>query len=162
MKETLTAPGDTATLTIADVVYRGKGLARMDGQVVFVGGVLPGETVEVRFVRRHKNYSEAVLLDITDPSPKRIAPVCPLTTVCPGCCYQHADYGTEIVLKQAQLVNLLQRQVKVDPAICLPPVASPRSLEYRNRISLHASEDGSSKALGYIGEDNRTVIDVPA
>jgi len=158
----MTAPGDTATLTVADVVFRGKGLARMEGQVVFVPGVLPGETVEVRFVRRHKNFSEATLIEVTQPSPKRIAPVCPLAAVCPGCCYQHADYAEEVRLKQAQLANLLQRQARVDAAICLPPVPSPKPLEYRNKISLHAAYDGSSTRLGYVGEDNVTVIDVPA
>jgi tRNA/tmRNA/rRNA uracil-C5-methylase (TrmA/RlmC/RlmD family) len=129
---------------------------------VFVPGVLPGETVEVRFVRRHKNFSEATLIEVTQPSPKRITPVCPLAAVCPGCCYQHADYAEEVRLKQAQLANFLQRQARIDSAICLPPVPAPEPLGYRNKISLHAASDGSSTRLGYVGEDNVTVIDVPA
>jgi len=158
----MTVPGDTATLTVDDVVYRGKGLARMERQVVFVAGTLPGERVEVRFVRRHKNFSEATLIEVTQPSPHRIKPVCPLAGVCPGCCYQHVDYAEEVRLKQAQLANLLQRQARVDAAVCLPPVPSPKPLEYRNKISLHAVADGESARLGYIGEDNVTVIDIPA
>lgn len=149
-------------MTIADVVYRGKGLARMDGEVIFVPGVLPGETVDVRFVRQRKNYAEAVVIEVTQPSPKRIVPVCPLAAICPGCCYQHADYGEEVVLKQAQFANLLKRQARVEASVCLPPVPSPKPLEYRNRISLHGSQSGATPTLGYVGEDNETVIDVPA
>ena len=162
MKESAAIPGDTATLVVSDVVYRGKGLGRLDGQVVFVPGVLPGETVEVRFTRRHKNYAEAGLIEVVSASPKRLAPACPLVSVCPGCCYQHADYEEELRLKQAQLANLLERQAKVSSSVCLPPVPSPKPLGYRNRISLHAAYDGSAAALGYIGEDNETVLDVPA
>ena len=99
----------------------------------------PAKSSKSGFGRRRKNYAEATLLEVVQPSPKRVAPVCPLAGTCPGCCYQHADYGEEIRLKQAQFMNLLERQAKVAGSICLPPVPSPKPMEYRNKISLHAS-----------------------
>jgi len=156
-----TATAETAELRIEDVVYRGRGLARQAGCVVLVPGVLPGETVRVRIVRRHKNYAEAELLDVAHASPLRREPACPLAGVCPGCVYQHAAYEEEVRLKAAQLANLLERLAGVDDAVCAPPVASPRSLEYRSRVVLHAARDGARVRLGYFAEDNRTVLDVP-
>jgi len=168
------------TLTISDVVYPGKGLARMsNGCVVFVPGVLPREVVRVDIVKQAKNYAEGRLVEVVESSPHRVTPACPLATVCVGCCYQHIDYHEEIRLKQAQFVNLLERQAKVDPSCCLPPISSPRSFEYRNKITLHAaagrkqasarlpkSRNGTgaplvgNRVLGYFADDNLSVIDV--
>ena len=45
----------------------------------------------------------------------------------------------------------------------LPPVPSPVSLHYRNKAVFHAQSgaDGIVRA-GYLGDDNRTVVDIPS
>ena len=160
---------DTVELTISDVVYPGKGLARIDGCVVFIPGVLPGETVSARITRRRKNFAEAEIIRIETPSPHRIEAACPLSGTCPGCCYQHVEYAEELRLKQAQFENLLQRLGRVEEPPCLPAVPSPASFGYRNRITLHAPRSSESRPdqdrplpLGYFAKDNRSVLDVPA
>jgi len=147
----------TIDLTIQDVVYRGRGLARHEQLVYFVNGVLPGERVRARITKRKKNCVEAELVEVLTPSPARIAPVCPLASDCPGCTYQHIDYAEELRLKQRQLVNLLERIGKCSDVTCREPVAAPFPLAYRNRITLHASRE----RLGYYGHDNRSIVDVP-
>jgi len=56
----------------------------------------------------------------------------------------------------------------VEEPPCLPPVPSPLSLGYRNRITLHASSDftisgekSRRTSLGYFALDNRSIIDIP-
>ncbi len=156
------------TLKIEDVVYPGRGLARRDGCVIFIAGVLPGETVTAEITRQRKTYAEARLVHVETPSLRRIEPACPLAGTCPGCCYQHMEYGEELRLKQAQFENLLRRIGRVEKISPAPPVPSPASLGYRNRITLHAAGAGASSPdpereirLGYFGFDNRSVIDVP-
>lgn len=153
--------GDRLTLSITDVAYRGRAVGRHDGQVVFVFGALPGETVDVEVTSLSRNFAEAVLVGVATPSPGRISPACPLAADCPGCRYQHASYEAEMRMKQAQLVNLLGRLGRLDPKVCSEPVASPSQLGYRNKIVLHAWVEDESRILGYFSEDNRTVIDVP-
>ncbi len=152
---------ETAVLSVDDVVYRGKGLARQEGRVVFVPHVLPKETVRAQFIRSHRSYSEAKLLEVIKPSPHRIEPACPLTGTCPGCCYQHAQYQEEVRLKQAQFMNFLYRLEGTDAeGFFLKPVSSPLDMGYRNKIVLHAAVSGKKVSLGYFAEDNKTVIDV--
>lgn len=148
---------------IDKVVYPGKGLGRTEeGMVVFVPGVLPGETVEAEIIKQHKNFAEAQLVKILDKSDKRIEPVCPLcsentTEKCPGCIYQHVVYEEELRLKNEQLKNMLQNLGKTDVSSCIkPPVASPKELFYRNKILLH--RDG--RKIGYFSSDNNSLIDV--
>ena len=160
---------ETVELKISDVVYRGKGLARQDGKVIFVSGVLPGEVVNAGHLRHSKNFSEAKLVEILEASPARIKPVCPLVAragsvynaTCPGCVYQHVDYATEVELKQKQFVNLLERMGGVDASVCLAAIPSPVPMAYRNKITLHGALGKNALALGYYADDNTTVIDVP-
>ena len=166
-------------LAVTDVVYGGRGLARHAGLVVFAGGVLPGERVRLRITHRHQNYADADLLEVLAPSAQRVAPACPLSEPgrpaadrCPGCTYQHASYEEELRLKHAQLLNLLQRIGKADPAVCLPPIGAPQALGYRNKITLHfrkeppaLSAEGVTSPpyrLGYVAADNVSIVDVPA
>lgn len=153
-------PSNTVELTISEVVYRGKGLARLDGLAVFVPDVLPGELVRVHITQLHKNFAEADLVEIIRPSPYRVTPACALADICPGCCYLHSDYGEEIQIKNRQLMNFLEHNCGIDNSVCKSPVPSPCELNYRNRITLHAQTNETKTVLGYIGRDNLTVIDV--
>ncbi len=185
-------------LHIEQIAYGGRGVARHEGKVCFIPGVLPGETVEAELIRDHGSYIEAKALSLLSPSPSRIPTTCPLALsipknkpthtprppVCPGCCYQHMAYETELQIKQDHLCQLLERHLPSSqysmwegrsaprqtahsseftaPSYILPPVASPLSLGYRNKMALHVQRDGSDLRLGYFMEDNTTIIDVPA
>lgn len=167
--------GDELDLAIETVVFRGAGLARHAGCVIFVCGVAPGERVRVRVERLRRNYAEARLLDVIEPSPDRIAPCCRLPVVSgtgdlasrpvPGCVYDHLAYAAEVAIKQRQLADFLSRlPASGHPVAFLPPVASPLERHYRNKIVLHAARGRNDRVprLGYLAEDNRTVVDLPA
>lgn len=161
-------PGDICTLTITDIAYLGAGVARTEGYVVFVPGVCLGETVRVRLTRVKKRFANAVLLDVLTASDARLQPPecrLPDGTTVPGCTYGHMTYAAEIEAKQNQLRAFLTRQVGIPgetlDSLLLPPVASPGHLHYRNKIVLHAGESKGYRTLGYRGDDNRTVIDIP-
>lgn len=162
-------PSQTVELNITDVVYRGKGIARLDGRVVFVPGVAAGESVRARIVRDHKNYSEAALVEVLKPSPHRVVPACPLALRsdgtpcghCPGCSYQHVDYAEEVRLKQAQFINLMERTAGVGKDVIGPAIPSPAEVGYRNKIVLHGGGSPEKPLLGYVADDNKTIVDVP-
>jgi 23S rRNA (uracil1939-C5)-methyltransferase len=162
---------DPITVEITEVAYGGRAVARHEGRVLFLYGALPGEIVRAEVLREHKTYAEARVLEILQASPARGAPACPLaatpgtrpvTAVCPGCRYQHATYREELRLKEEQLRSLLAAQAGVAAELVAPPVPSPLELGYRNKIVLHAQAGDGRTALGYVSDDNRTVVDVPA
>lgn len=159
-------PGDCLSLRIEDVVYRGRGLARHEGQVVFVEGVAPGELVRARVAACKRRYAEATVAEVLEPSPDRRPPCARLTdgVQVPGCVYDHLDYAAEVALKERQLRSFLRDLEGDAPADAWqPPLPSPRPLHYRNKIVLHAQRAGrGALRIGYFGADNRTVVDVPA
>jgi 23S rRNA (uracil1939-C5)-methyltransferase len=74
-------------LVIDHVGHRGDGVVASGPEPVFVPGALPGETVEVESVPGHPDRRQ--LLRVEQPSPERIAPICPHFGICGGCAVQH-------------------------------------------------------------------------
>lgn len=160
-------PNSTHTCTIESIAYGGDGIARIEGCVVFIPGALPGEQVKIRITQQKKSFARAVLLGIITPSPHRIDPCCRVydtgvLTRVPGCVYDHIDYPLEVLIKQQQLISSF-RHIPHDSVIFHPPIASPKSLHYRNKITLHTeiTPSGSMK-LGYREEPSHRVIDIPS
>ncbi|MCB1595979.1 MAG: TRAM domain-containing protein, partial [Xanthomonadales bacterium] len=62
------------SLTIEDLSHDGRGIARMDGKVMFVNGALPGEEVVVKHTGGNKNFEEGITTEVITPSADRIEP----------------------------------------------------------------------------------------
>lgn len=60
---------------IEKLVGGGTGLAHIEGKAVFVWNALPGEEVEIEFLKNKKDYAEAVATKIITPSPERMEPL---------------------------------------------------------------------------------------
>ena len=155
-------------LEIGDVAYGGRGVGRDEGLVVFVPGALPGERVRVRLTARHKRFCEADLIDVLTSAPTRQSPDCPLSNAdrpppqrCPGCRYQHVSYTEEVRLKDSQLRSLLIRIGRFENPPVSPPVPAPEPLGYRNKLVLHADQKENNTVLGYVADDNTSILDVP-
>jgi tRNA/tmRNA/rRNA uracil-C5-methylase (TrmA/RlmC/RlmD family) len=143
-------------LTIQDIAFGGKGVARHEGLVVFVPFVAPGERVTARIVRRKKKFAEAELVSVEEPSPDRVAAPCPVFGQCGGCSYQHLAYERQLAIKSAQVEQTLRRVGRLGDVPMQPIVGSPRDYGYRNRIRVHRS-DG---VVGFFAQDGRRLVDV--
>ena len=135
---------DKIEVQISSLVPGGNGLARLnDGRAVFVPFTLPGERVLVRIHHEKKDYAQAELLKIIQPSSLRIQPRCRHFGVCGGCDLQHVSYDRQLEIKQNFLRQQFSRLKGV--ADCLQPVIpSPEEWNYRNSIQLHLDKDGNS------------------
>ncbi len=149
-------------LRVESLTQLGQGLGRVDGWVVMAPFVIPGERVRVAIYRNFANYSEGDLLEVLEPSPDRLAPACPLFSVCGGCQYQHIEYGRQLREKTAQVADTLKRigglEVSVDPA-----QGSPRQYGYRSKITPHYNrpETDGSQPIGFLRQGRRhEVVDV--
>ena len=112
-------------LVIDSLTNLGQGIGRHDGWVVFVPFALPGERVRARVFRNHKGHSEADLVEVLEPSPHRVAPVCRLFGTCGGCQYQNLDYAEQLRWKREQVAGLLKHMAGIEHPV-EPVVPSPR------------------------------------
>ena len=63
----------------------GEGVARLDGQAVFVKGALAGELCQVQLLKVGKSAAWGRVAEVTEPSPGRQVPDCPQYPKCGGC-----------------------------------------------------------------------------
>ena len=62
-------------VVIEKLVHGGQGLGTLpDGRKVFVWGALPGETVKARILKGKRSYAEAIIEEVIQASPLRVAP----------------------------------------------------------------------------------------
>ncbi len=133
------------------------------GWVVMVPFALPGERVRVRIFRNQRNFSEADLVAVLEPSPWRVEPRCELFGVCGGCQYQHLAYGEQLAWKRRQVAELLQHMAGVEFPVN-PVIGSPREYGYRSKITPHFSKprDGGVSEIGFLRAGTRSqLVDVP-
>ena len=130
-------------INLTTLIYGGDALGRLpDGRAMFVPFSLPGERVRVRIIEEKRGHARAELLEVLEPSPKRIQPLCIHFAMCGGCHYQHLAYVDQLAAKTAILREQLERiGGLINPPIhaCVP---SPIEYYYRNHIQFHLTLDG--------------------
>ena len=141
---------------IDSVAFKGYGVARIHGKVVFVPYAVTGDRAWVEVIEEKKKYSMGRLIQIVEPSPWRVNPPCPYFGSCGGCQWQHIDYSAQGELKKEILGDLLKRlgKLKEIPSVGLVP--SPKSYDYRIRIQLKVR----GKAMGYYREGSHQIVDI--
>lgn len=122
-------------LTIESMDDQGRGVARLDGKVVFVANALPGERVVARYTRLRGRYDEATAEQCLEPSPHRVEPRCTHANICGGCVLQHVSHDEQLRIKQARLADNLERLGSARPERWVEPVAEA-PWGYRSRARL--------------------------
>lgn len=156
------AAGQKLILKTHDLAFGGDGVGRFQHLVIFVPGALPGEEIEIEVTEVKKNFARGRLLRLLRPSPERVQPLCPYFGECGGCQYQHYAYPAQLLLKQKQVTDILQRIGGFAQPVVRPVVPCPQPYGYRNRIMVRSQWDKFKQALviGFIKADNRLVVDV--
>lgn len=129
------APDGPFEAHIGDLAHDARGIARVDGKVVFITDALPDE--DVRYVRTRKkaSYDEGHLQAVLNPSPNRVDPQCVHFGVCGGCSLQHLAPEAQIEFKQSQMLDNLRRIGGVEPEEVAPSLKGPL-WGYRRRARL--------------------------
>jgi 23S rRNA (uracil1939-C5)-methyltransferase len=121
-------------ITITDVAAEGKALAKVDGRVVFVPYVVPGDVVDLQVRRKKHSYAEAEAVKFHHYSAERSTPFCPHFGVCGGCKWQCLPYERQLYYKQRQVEETLARIGKVALPPVQPILGSEQTQEYRNKL----------------------------
>jgi len=145
-----TVPAGSFSAEIHDLDHEGRGIARVEGKVVFIADALPGETVRFRYTRRARDIDEGQLLEIRQASPDRIEPACPHFGVCGGCALQHLAAPAQVRFKQQSLIQALARIGKVQPdEVAEPIVGEPWGYRRRARLGVRWHANRRRVVLGF-------------
>ena len=149
--------GDTLQVTIEDATVDGTGIARVDGQVVFVPGALPGELCRIRIAHIGRSAVFAELLRVEQPSAHRVEPDCPYFPKCGGCALRHMDYAQELELKRTHVHSCLTR-IGGQTLTSLPITGAEQTDGYRNKVQFPVQEQNGKPVAGFFAGKTHTVI----
>ena len=137
----------------------GRGIARVDGQVLFVPGGIPGEVCLVQVVNIGRSAAHAKLLRIEHPSPHRITPDCPNFPACGGCDFRHMDYAMELELKRRRILDALNR-IGGCALETLEITGAAEQEGYRNKVQYPVQEQNGRAEAGFFSAGTHRVISI--
>ena len=143
-------------LTIEKLATGGSGLARHEGQAIFIPGTAPGDRILARPVQCRRGYLEAELVELLERSPARREAPCPHFDLCGGCDLQHMDDDGQREARRTILLDCFRRLGGLDVAGLLEPDLAAPALHYRNRLRL------SANPLGHYGLKKKASDEVVA
>jgi 23S rRNA (uracil1939-C5)-methyltransferase len=115
----------TIELDITSVGARGDGLAKWQGEQVFVPFTLAGEKVIAKLEGRRGDGLTANAVELLSAAPDRVEPPCPVFGRCGGCSLQHMAATSLAQWKRDRLVTALARvgvpSDKIAPLVSVPP-----------------------------------------
>ena len=133
----------------------GEGVARLDGQAVFVKGALEGELCQVQLLKVGKSAAWGKVNEILEPSPHRQAPDCLQYPKCGGCQLRHMTYAEETEMKRRRVQDALQRIGGWDGRVEVIHGAKAPD-RYRNKIQFPVAD---GPRVGFFRARSHDVID---
>lgn len=142
---------------ITGLTAEGAGVARIDGQVVFVPGVIPGETCEIKIDHVGRTCAYGSLVRVMEASPHRVEPECPYFGRCGGCVFWHMDYACELEQKKRRVQDTLSRIGGVEfPDL---QITGSRSVYgYRNKVQFPVQAQNGKAVAGFYRAGSHAVI----
>jgi 23S rRNA (uracil1939-C5)-methyltransferase len=134
----------------------GMGVAHLNGEAVFIPGVIRGETVDVRITRLMKTCAAGSAAAIRIPSPERREPDCPYFGTCGGCAFRHMSYTEELWAKRQRVQDALTRIGGLTLAV-EEILGAEHPLGYRNKCQYPVDADGT---VGFYRQRTHRVVPI--
>ncbi len=145
-------------LTVETMVNGGAGLARHQGQVVFIPHTAVGDTVSCRVTKSKKNFLQAEVVEILKPAPVRQQPLCPVAGECGGCQWQHLPYLEQLSWKESLFRESLTRRCGCEPDRILPIIPATDEWNYRSRVQIKCHNSPAGFVTGFYRPKSHLVV----
>lgn len=131
----------------------GRGVARIDGCVVFVPNTIAGERCRVRILHIGKHGATGRSSQSWKSRPTGSPGLAPNAKLCGGCCFWHMDYEEECRLKAQRVRDALQRIGGYDPGE-VPITGGGTAWHYRNKAQYPVAKLRGRAEAGFFRRGN--------
>jgi len=121
-------------LVVESMAAEGKCVSRINGLVIFLEGGAPGDVVDAQLTKIKNSFLEGRVTAIKQFSASRSEPFCQHFGLCGGCTWQHIQYDTQLLYKQKQVVDNLQRIGGLELPAINTIIPSAKTRHYRNKL----------------------------
>lgn len=121
-------------LEITSISSEGKGVGRVEGQVVFVKETVPGDLIKAKVLGRKKKVLQAMPLEFKTYSKDRSDAFCEHFGLCGGCKWQHMNYESQLKFKEEHVSENLKKLSGLPLPETSPILGSEKTTFYRNKL----------------------------
>lgn len=152
---------DEFIVNIEKLSNLGKGITRIDSQVVFVENACPQDELKIRITKVNKNFATAKTIEIINPSPHRVDAFCPMQKICGACQLQFINYDYQLQLKKQIVEDTMRTIGHIDTPVNMP-IKSPEIKIFRHKIQYPVSQTKVSKKLiaGYYKPQSHEIVNI--
>ncbi len=122
------------------MAFGGQGIARVNGFVIFVKGAIPGDRLTARVFKKKRDYAEAGIMELIEPSSDRIQAPCPYSGHCGGCQWQHVRYERQLDYKKEHVKESMKRIGGLKDVKVHDVIPSENRFAYRNKMEFSFSD----------------------
>ncbi|KYC89826.1 23S rRNA (uracil(1939)-C(5))-methyltransferase RlmD [Bacillus amyloliquefaciens] len=151
-------------VTFEDLTHEGAGVAKVQGFPIFVPNALPEEKAQIKVTRVKKGFAFGRLIELKEESPHRTDAPCPIYKQCGGCQLQHMTYEGQLLFKQKQVKDVLERIGKLDLSNVTvhPTLGMEDPWNYRNKAQVPVGEREGGLVAGFYQQRSHDIIDMSA
>ena len=149
---------DVLTLTVEDITNLGFGVARHEGEVIFISDTVPGDVAEAKIIKLASSYAVARCERLITPSGARTSSRCDVTG-CKSCAYKLLSYRDELELKAEGVRNIFKKAGLAEVRVA-EIIGSPIECAYRNKAQypIARTRDGGY-AIGFFAPKSHRVTE---
>lgn len=137
-----------------------EGVCRHEGMAVFVPGMLPGESCDVRIVKAQSRFAFGRMEGSPlTPSPLRRDNDCPAYPRCGGCSCRHMTYQATLDAKRQQVIDCFQRIGHITAEVA-PVIGMEDPTHYRNKTALPVGGTAEQPQLGFFAPRSHALIPI--
>lgn len=140
---------------IESLDHYGRGVAHINGKVIFIFNALPEEVVDIEIIEDKKSYSIGKVIKYINKSNKRVESKCPYFLECGGCNLLFYEYQNTLDFKLNKVRELLDKN-KINYNGEIEIISNDNNFNYRNKISLKII-DGR---IGFFKEKSHNLVEI--
>lgn len=137
----------------------GEGICTIDGIIVFVPYALVDEEIELKIIKKQKNYAIGKLIDIKKESIERVKPPCHVFKQCGGCQIQHINYKEQLALKTKTVTDAIERIGGFENVNVYPTIGMEHPWSYRNKVQYPVGLNGNKIVSGFYAARTHRIIE---
>ncbi|MBO1927442.1 23S rRNA (uracil(1939)-C(5))-methyltransferase RlmD [Thiomicrorhabdus sp. 6S2-11] len=149
------------SLEVTGLSHDGRGITHIDGKTCFVANAVPGDIVTAKISNDERNFLEARLLKIEQPSAERVDPFCDKYNECGGCQLQHLSVSAQRYWKAENFFTELKQ--KVNTEICEffdTLISTDRAYRRRARLALEVDKKDKQARFGFRRSQDNRLVDI--
>lgn len=151
--------GDIITAEIVDMTAEGKGIVKEGGAVIFTDSGVVGDFVSIKITDIKKNFLEAEVFEIIQPSKSRRESDCSAFGECGGCDFRNLIYEEQLILKKKIVENAIRRIGGFSDIVIEDTIGADNLLYYRNNVQLPVRMVDGEIKIGFFKKKTNEIVE---